>query len=351
MAHMPAPFSCTYSANMPELLISLNCSIAISTYQAGKVIFISATDPTRLIQLPRNFDKPMGLALRQNHMAIATRDQVVILGNVARMAPNFPKQPGTYDSLFLPRALYFTGETDIHDLMWVSDELWAVNTQFSCLAVIDSDCSFKPFWKPYFISSIEPGDQCHLNGVAIENNKARYVTALGKTDSPEGWRKNSSGGGILMDIEKNSILAENLAMPHSPRIYDGKLYVLLSANGELAEVDPNNGQLQIVKTFPGFVRGMDRAGDYLFIGLSKLRETSSSFRDLPIADKSLFAGIVVMHLPTGSITGHIKYETSVEEIYDVKILNGLRRPGILSPEKGERKMAITTPDADYWAKT
>ena len=50
-----APFSCQYTPQIPELLQHLNCSIAISTYQAGKVVFISAKDENNLIQLPRNF--------------------------------------------------------------------------------------------------------------------------------------------------------------------------------------------------------------------------------------------------------------------------------------------------------
>ena len=59
----PEPFSCTYSPNLPELLLQLKCTIAISTYQAGKVVFISAVDENNLVQLPRNFSKAMGLAI------------------------------------------------------------------------------------------------------------------------------------------------------------------------------------------------------------------------------------------------------------------------------------------------
>jgi uncharacterized protein (TIGR03032 family) len=332
------------------LLHGLNCSLAISTYQAGKVIFISAPDDQKLIQLPRNFEKPMGLALKDDQLAIATRDQVVGMSNAKRMAKNFPQQPNTYDALFLPRAVYFTGETDIHDLQFTDHELWAVNTRFSCLATIDRQFSFKPRWKPFFIETIAPTDQCHLNGVAFAGNDPLYVTALGKTDLPEGWRVNKLSGGIIMDVKKNTILSDHLPMPHSPRLYNDKLYVLLSATGEFAEVDRDSGSIHVLKNLNGFARGMDRIGDYLFISLSKLRETSSAFRDIPLAGKSVFSGIVVLHLPTYSIVGHIKYETSVEEIYDIKILPGTRRPGIISHEKAEHKLAITTPDMDYWAQ-
>ncbi|MFZ6014063.1 MAG: DUF4915 domain-containing protein, partial [Bacteroidota bacterium] len=99
----------------------------------------------------------------------------------------------------------------------------------------------------------------------------------------------------------------------------------------------------------GFVRGMDKLGDYLFIGLSQLRKTSAAFHDLPIAAKSIFCGVVILHLPTAKIAGHVKYENNVEEIYDVRVMPGLRRPGLLSPEKLEHRLALTTPHEDYWA--
>src|SRR5688572_12573310 len=138
MATELPPFTCSFSPNIPELLMRLNCSIAISTYQAGKVIFISAKDSQQLIQLPRSFKKPMGIALRENKMAIATREEVVVLQNVPAAAEHYPKQPNKYDALFMPRAVYYTGELDIHDLHWTSRGLLAVNTRFSCLALIDN---------------------------------------------------------------------------------------------------------------------------------------------------------------------------------------------------------------------
>lgn len=343
------PFSCSHSPNIPDLLHSLRCSIAITTYQAGKVIFMSAPEPTKLVQLPRTFEKPMGLALDKDKLAVATRDQVIVFKDASKMAANYPPNRNAYDALFLPRATYYTGETDIHDLFWSDGKLLAVNTRFSCLASIDDTFSFKPVWKPSFVHHTTPDDHCHLNGVAIEGDQWLFATALGETNSAESWREKKLNGGVVIDIENHTILTRGLPMPHSPRLYNGKLHVLLSATGELVEIDRNTGTPRVIKNFNGFVRGMDRIGDYVFIGLSKLRETSSAFRDLPIAKQSLFAGIVVMHLPTAIITGYIKYENSVEEIYDVKILPGVRRPNIISPDKPERKMAITTPEGDFWA--
>lgn len=344
------PFSCTFSPNIPELLQQLNCSLAISTYQAGKVIFISPKDRDHLVQLPRQFTKPMGMALQGNKLALATVNEVVVLANNTELAHTYPKQPNVYDALFIPRSTYYTGELDIHDLHWTSKGLLAVNTRFSCLSYITDNFSFTPFWSPDFITNLTPDDCCHLNGVAMEGDTPRYATVLGKTTTPYGWRATKATGGCLIDINTQEILCENLPMPHSPRVYNNNVYVLLSATGELAEVDVNSKTYKVLKRLDGFVRGLDRIGDYIFIGLSKLRQTSTAFADLPIAQRSIFCGVVAMHLPSASIAGYIKYENSVEEIYDVKVLPGMIRPGILNQEKPEFRMALSTPTKTFWAQ-
>ena len=343
------PFSCTHSPNLPELLWELKFTIAITTYQAGKVVFFSATGPEGLIQLPRNFEKAMGMAFDNGRMAIATKNEVVVLANSTALAPNYGLQPNTYDGLFIPRATYYSGEIDLHDMAWGKEGLIAVNTRFSCLSRIDDEFSFKPIWKPYFISDLVPHDRCHMNGMVMVDGKPKYITALGVTDSPKGWRPGVETGGILMDVESNQIITNNLPMPHSPRIYNGKLYVLLSATGELACVDLNSGKYEVITKFNGFVRGMAKHGDFLFIGLSKLRQNSSTFRDLPIAKKALQCGISVVHLPTGNEIGFLKYENSVEELYDIQILPGMRKPAILNTETEEHRRALVTPTDGFWS--
>ena len=346
----PPPFTCSYSPNVPELLEQLNCTLALSTFQAGKVIMLSAIDAERLIQLPRNFVRPMGLATDAHRLAIATEAEVVVLTNASEMAPNFPPKPNVYDGLYLPRTVYYTGQVDLHDMAFAREGLLTVNTRFSCLAWMSHDYSFEPFWQPRFISELSPEDRCHLNGVAMHEGMPRYVSALGQTDTPEGWRDSIEQGGVLIDVDSQEIIAAELPMPHSPRLYDGTLYVLLSATGELAAVDINTGRYEVVKPLDGFVRGMARHGDYLFIGLSKLRQNSSSFADLPTAKKALFCGIMILHLPSGSVAGQIRYESSVDELYDVKVLPGLRRPNVLNHTKEEHRTALITPQKGYWLR-
>ena len=344
------PFSCSYSPQVPELLKQLGCTIVITTYQAGKVIFISAKDEHNLVQLPRTFVKAMGIGIHGPKMVLATKDEAIVLANSPNLAEYYPRNPNTYDALFMPRATYYTGQIDIHDIDFGGRDIYAVNTSFSCLIKIDDNYSFTPYWKPPFITKLASEDRCHLNGMAMANDKPKYVTAFHTGDSHQSWRDHVTTGGIIMDVDSNEIVSGSLAMPHSPRIFDDKLYVLLSATGELIQVDRHNGQTTPVCKLNGFVRGLARYQDYAFIGLSRLRKNSSTFAKLDIAKMSDRAGVAIVHLPTGAIVGEIRYHTSVDEIYDIQILPNMVRPGILNTIKPEYKLGLSTPDSTYWAR-
>jgi uncharacterized protein (TIGR03032 family) len=348
MSHEIKPFDCQYSPQFAELLTNLNISLVISTYQAGKLITLSPQDTDKLVQLPRTFDNVMGLAVKDDTLAAATKYNVEILKNDTRLAPLYPNKPNTYDHIYIPQATYHTGPLALHDMAFLNDKLVAVNTMFSTLAYIDDTQSFTPFWQPPFITELEPEDRCHLNGLAIENNEIKYLTALGNSNEKNGWRENKINGGILMEYPSGKIILDGLSMPHSPRIYNGKLYVLNSAQGELIEVDVKNHSYEVLLKLDGFLRGMDRFGDYLFIAGSKLRHNNETFKNLPISETS-FSGIIAIYLPTKTVIGKFEYKMSVDEIYDVKVLPDTLRPNILTTE-GIGKTAISFSDNYFWAK-
>ena len=127
-----------------------------------------------------------------------------------------------------------------------------VNTRFSCLATLDHEHSFVPRWRPPFVTALSPEDRCHLNGLAVVDDVPAYVTALGQTDEPDGWRPDKVSGGILMDIETSEIIVSGLCMPHSPRWQDGHLWVLESGEGRLGIVDLDRGRVDEVARLPGF---------------------------------------------------------------------------------------------------
>merc|ERR1712003_427176 len=140
----------------------------------------------------------MGIAIKDSYMAVASLGSVLVLRNQKEMAQSYPGSPNQYDALYMPRTSYHTGMLDIHDISWGDEGLWAVNTQFSCLALIDEHYSFTPKWQPHFITELKPQDRCHLNGLCLEDGKPAYVSALGSEDTPGSWRNTKIGGGVVM---------------------------------------------------------------------------------------------------------------------------------------------------------
>jgi uncharacterized protein DUF4915 len=61
------------------------------------------------------------------------------------------------------------------------------------------------------------------------------------------------------------------SMPHSPRLYDGKLWLLNSGAGEFGTVDPASGTFTPVCFCPGYARGLAFVGRHAVIGLSRPR--------------------------------------------------------------------------------
>lgn len=347
------PFACTYPPQIAELLYKLKCTIAFSTYQAGKLIFLSPKDSNSIVQLPRNFHKPMGIALHpeKDKLALATRDEVLVFSNSPELAKTYPKSPGKYDALYLPRATYYTSPLDLHDLHYGKDNrLFAVNTLFSCVMEIGDDYHFVPYWTPPFIQKLESIDACHMNGMILENGLPKYVSAFGQGNTPQSWRQTLLDSGLMMDVQTNEVIADQLAMPHSPMLIDGDIYILLSATGELVKINRENGQKEVLANFQAFVRGMGYYKGYLFIGISKLRKSSETFGKLSFADQDQEAGIVIYHLANRAYVGKISYQNSVDEIYDLKILADKLRPNILNTDDPIHKMSLHLPGVTFWGK-
>ncbi len=344
------PFSISFTPQVPEWLHDLKCSIALTSYQSGKVILISPSGENNLVVLPRNFEKPMGMALRGNRMLLATDDRLMILENNAELARTYPPKPDVYDSLFIPTATYHTGHVDIHDIDFGEDDIWVVNTSFSCLCRVNGHYNFIPEWKPPFITGMASEDRCHLNGMVMRNGKPWLVTALGMTDTMQGWREHITTGGILMDVQTNTILLDGLAMPHTPIVFGQDVFVALSASGKIIRVNTTDWSVSEFADTRSFCRGMDIYGDYLFVATSKLRQNSSTFRKLEVAKLNDKAAVLIYHIPTRALVGSIVFQKSVDEIYALKILPGMLRPNILNTDSPAFKLALSVPGATYWGR-
>jgi uncharacterized protein (TIGR03032 family) len=258
----------------------------------------------------------------------------------ARLEP-----PDRHDAVYVPRRTHTTGDIRIHDLGFAGDELWAVNTRFSCLATFDDTSSFVPRWRPPFVHALAAEDRCHLNGMAVVDDEIRFVTALGTSDEAGGWREHKVDGGVLVHVPSGDVVLTGLCMPHSPRWHDGRLWVLESGLGAICVVDPERGTREEVTRVPGFTRGLAFAGPYAFVGLSQVRE--SLFEGIPLKADGVerSCGVWVVDLRSGQTVAFLRFEGIVQEVYEVALLAGQRWPEIVELGAEIIETAYVLPDA------
>lgn len=337
------PLRSIHTTTFPALLKQLNLSVVVSTYQAGKVVVLRADD-TQLNTHFRIFDKPMGLAVNNQRLAIGTRTTIWDLWNVPAVADKV-EPTGKHDACYLPRNTHITGDIDIHEMAWGKEGLWFVNTRFCCLCTLNHDHSFVPRWRPNFISSYAPEDRCHLNGLALVNGHPKYVTALGTANKPRGWRPTKANGGVLIDVENHQQIATGLSMPHSPRWYQDRLWVLESGKGSLSTVNPDSGETTIIAQMPGFTRGLDFCGPFAFVGLSQVRETAI-FGSIPITEQveERTCGVWVINIENGQTVAFVKFEDAVQEIFAVQAIPGITFPEIINEQSDLLSSAYVLPD-------
>jgi uncharacterized protein (TIGR03032 family) len=322
------PFHYTQTESFVSLLRQLGASLLVTTYQANKLLVARAAGQG-LSMLVRTFDQPMGLAVDARTLTLGTRTQLWTFRNAPDLAPRV-EPTGQHDACYVPRSCHVTGDIRGHEIARTGDELWFVNTRFSCLCTAHPEYSFVPRWRPPFITALAAEDRCHLNGLALVKGRPQYVTALGEADTATGWRANKPQGGCLMEVSSGQSITRGLSMPHSPRWHDGRLWVLESGLGQLVLVDPATGRREPVAELPGFARGLALSGPYAFIGLSKIRATSA-MDGVPLAERRdhLKCGVAAVDLRGGRVVALLEFQTAVEEIFDVQLLSGVRFPEVL----------------------
>lgn len=322
-----------YAPQFAPILEHLKSTLLVSTYQAGKLVVVTAEMGALKLSF-HNFERAMGIAVAPGRIAVGSNSLVWLLRDAPELAPRI-EPVGTHDACFLTRSAHFTGEIHGHEMAFKGDELWVVNTLFSCLCTLNENYSFVPRWRPKFISALAAEDRCHLNGFVLLNGQPKYATAMSETDTTHSWRPTKATSGVLIDVPTGMTVARGFAMPHSPRIYQGRVWVLDSGRGNLSVVEPGSGKVQPVVQMPGYTRGLAFSGQFAFVGLSKIRETAT-FGGVPIAEQrdQLKCGVGVVDLTTGRNVAHLEFQTGVEEIFDVQLLPGIRNPVFSGPFAG-----------------
>lgn len=321
------PLGSHHTSTFVELLQQFGASVLVTTYQAGKLMVLRA-DGDVLNTHFCGFARPMGLAAQSDRLVIGTNLEIWEYRNTPAAVPD-ASPAGGCDACYLPRRSHVTGDIQVHEMAWAGDELVFVNTRFSCLAVRDHDYSFRPIWKPPFISELAPDDRCHLNGLGVCDGEVRLVTALGECDAPALWREHKRAGGVLIDVPSGEVIARGLSMPHSPRLHNGKIWLLESGAGTLGTVDPASGKYEPLVELPGFTRGLDFLGRYALVGLSQVRE-SAQFSGIPLVERlaERSSGVWVIDLDSAQVVAWVKFDDAVQEIFAVQVLPGSRFPEV-----------------------
>ena len=333
------------SRQFPNWLAEQKASLVFTTYQAGRVFFVGTREGTRVSLFERFFNRAMGLAVHGDRLWLASLFQLWKFTNAL--------QPGQtwgngYDKLYVPRVGYTTGDIDLHDIgVDRDDNVVFVNTLFGCLATISTDYSFQPLWKPPFLSRLAAEDRCHLNGLAMADGKPKYVTAVGRTDVADGWREHRASGGVVVDVPSSEIVCTGLSMPHSPRVYNGQLYVLNSGQGEFGRVDVKTGKFEPIAFVPGYLRGLSFINNFAVVATSKPRD--GTFSGLALDERLKNAGvearcgISVIDLASGDAVHWLRFDSIIEEMYDVAVLEGAMRPAALGFRTDEIRRVLTMP--------
>jgi uncharacterized protein (TIGR03032 family) len=335
------------SRQFASWLAERGASLAFTTYQAGKLFLIGVQPNGRLSVFERTFSRCMGLAATGQTLWMSSLYQLWRFEN----ALGAEESHKGHDRLYVPIHGYTTGDLDIHDIGLDGDgRPLFVNTLFFCLATTSETHSFKPVWRPAFVSRLAAGDRCHLNGLAMAVGEPSYVTAVAETDVADGWREQRRDGGIVIEVAANRVVARGLSMPHSPRLHQGALWLLNSGTGHLGWCDLKEGRFEPVAFCPGYLRGLAVLDRFAVLGLSRSRE-NRTFGGLELDDNLKWhkveprCAMVVVDLKSGDVVHWLEIRGAVQELYDVAVLPGVRRPMALGFKTDEIRRVLTIEDA------
>ncbi|MGF1573772.1 MAG: TIGR03032 family protein [Sumerlaeia bacterium] len=341
-------FRLTPSPLLHEWLLNTKSTIMITTYQSGQVLILGLNENGSLAYTSRTFEHAMGIACAANSLHLSTLYQIWHFENIL---PKGELQ-GNYDALFTPRTSHILGHMALHDLaIEDSGRLVFVNTKYNCLGELADGFSFRPIWKPDWISEISAGDRCHLNGLALRDGVVRYVTSVSRSNERDGWRKNRNGSGVIWDVTENRLVTEGLAMPHSPRWHHGKLYFINSGSGYLCSANPETGDVTEIGFVPGFARGLALQENHALIGTSQQR-ANRTFSDLPLENTLKFIGIEgvcalhLVNLETGVIDHWMRIEGDIQELYDVCVIPNFRFANVIGFMNDDVKNLINIPKGE-----
>jgi len=315
----------------------MNCSLAFTSYQTGRLFLVGMLPDGRISLHRQNFVRAMGLHAEAQRLYVASLFQIWRLENV--LAPT-DRVNEHFDRLFVPRNAQTTGDVDAHELSIDKDgRVVFVNTKFSCLATMSVTHGFRPLWKPPFISRLAAEDRCHLNGLAMDGGQPAYATAVSRTDVVNGWRVRREEGGVLIDVRDDRIVTDKLSMPHSPRVAPDGIWLLDSGRGMMVRIDPESGKSEDIAFCPGFLRGLTLFNGHSIATISLPRRGAFDGLllddELKKRDAEPWCGLCIIDMRTGDLIEWLRLDGDIQELFDVAVIPGAACPmavGIDSPD-------------------
>jgi uncharacterized protein (TIGR03032 family) len=336
----------TCSGGLAAWLAQQDVSLAFTTYQAGKLFALGRGPDGTIKVVERTFHRCMGLCGDGQTLWLASQYQLWRFENLLK--PGAAHQG--CDRLYVPMTAHTTGDLDVHDVaVDGGGRVLFVATLFNCLATLAPSASFTPLWRPPFVSKLAAEDRCHLNGLALQDGRPRYVTVVSASDVVDGWRDRRRDGGCVLEVPDGRVVARGLSMPHSPRIHRGRLWLLNSGTGFLGNVDATSGTFVPLAFCPGYLRGLAFAGEFAVVGLSRPRR-DKTFGGLALEDEltrrgaEARCGMQVIDLRSGDVAHWVRLEGVVTELYDVAVLPGVTRPMLLGVRSDEIQRTIAVGD-------
>lgn len=325
-----------------DWLASTGGSLILTTYQAGKVFMIGTRPNGQLSICERSFSRSMGIGVGNGAFWVSTLYQMWRFENYLDAGQG----RNDHDAMFVPVCGHTTGDIDIHDVhLDAQGAPIFVATRFNTIAKLSDKGSFRPVWQPPFIDRLAAEDRCHLNGLAAANGEPIVASCIGESNIADGWRDKRQNGGLLIHVPTNEVLARGLSMPHSPRLYEGELFLLQAGTGEFGVVNEDTGGFEPLCFLPGFARGLTFSGHHAIVGLSRPRDTKA-FNGLALNDRldregvSPRTAVCVVNIDTGDLEHQLSFEGVISELYDVQFLPGVRCPTLLGFKSDDIRFAV-----------
>jgi uncharacterized protein (TIGR03032 family) len=329
----PTKLSMQASPGLGEWMRERSISLLVSAYQSGRLISIGTGNDGKLRLDAIKFDRSMGLAADRSGIWVATLNSVWRFGYLREER----RREESHDVVLAPQAALFTGYVNAHDLaIGPQGRPMFAASMFNCVATTTLEASLVPIWYPRFLTNRSPKDVCHLNGLALDQERLRFVTVFAQRQDDGAWRDGRAEGAVI-DVASNTPYVTGLAQPHSPRLHDGRLWLHESGKGAFGYIDGD--KFVEVLRCPGYLRGLAFDRDIACIGMSKPRDTESpgakAFASI-LAERGTEAscGILFFDLKQGSVIHSLRFGQGVDEIYDIAVL-GYRDPMLISPDSPE----------------